>query len=124
MKGLVFDTENRMQFKDFSEPLLDSLQKEVGGYIEVVHPKYLPEGFCLVVDDEGRLKGSAVNNIASAIYGTLEHGQPIVGNAVILREGVVDGERDFVSLTDDDEIGLMLLLFGLGISILDKGEDE
>lgn len=124
MKGLVFDTENRMQFKDFSEPLLDSLQKEVGGYIEVVHPKYLPEGFCLVVDDEGRLKGSAVNNIASAIYGTLEHGQPIVGNAVILREGVVDGERDFVSLTDDDEIGLMLLLFGLGISILDKGDDE
>lgn len=124
MKGLVFDTENRMQFKDFSEPLLDSLQKEVGGYIEVVHPKYLPEGFCLVVDDEGRLKGSAVNNVASAIYGTLEHGQPIVGNAVILREGVVDGERDFVSLTDDDEIGLMLLLFALGISILDKGEDE
>ncbi len=124
MKGLVFDTENRMQFKDFSEPLLDSLQKEVGGYIEVVHPKYLPEGFCLVVDDEGRLKGSAVNNIASAIYGTLEHGQPIVGNAVILREGVVDGERDFVSLTDDDEIGLMLLLFGLGIRILDKGDDE
>ena len=31
MKGLVFDTENRMQFKDFGEPLLDSLQKEVGG---------------------------------------------------------------------------------------------
>lgn len=124
MKGLVFDTENRMQFKDFGEPLLDSLQKEVGGYIEVVHPKYLPEGFCLVVDDEGLLKGSAINNIASAIYGTLEHGQPIVGNAVILREGVVDGERDFVSLTDDDEIGLRLLLFGLGISILDKGEDE
>lgn len=29
MKGLVFDTENRMQFKDFSEPLLDNLQKEV-----------------------------------------------------------------------------------------------
>ena len=37
MKGLVFDTENRMQFKDFSEPLLDNLQKEVGGCIEVVH---------------------------------------------------------------------------------------
>lgn len=34
MKGLVFDTENRIQFKDFSEPLLDSLQKEVSGYIE------------------------------------------------------------------------------------------
>ena len=29
MKGLVFDTENQMQFKDFGEPLLDNLQKEV-----------------------------------------------------------------------------------------------
>lgn len=47
MKGLVFDTENQMQFKDFGEPLLDNLQKEVGGCIEVVHPKYLPEGLCM-----------------------------------------------------------------------------
>lgn len=31
MKGLVFDTENRLRLKDFGEPLLDSLQKEVGG---------------------------------------------------------------------------------------------
>lgn len=124
MKGLVFDTENRIQFKDFSEPLLDSLQKEVSGYIEVVHPKYLPEGLCMVVDDEGRLKGSAINNIASVLYGTPEHGQPIVGNAVILREGFVAGERDFVSLTEDDETGLMLLLFALGISIKDESEAE
>lgn len=43
MKGLVFDTENQMQFKDFGEPLLDNLQKEVGGCIEVVHPK--PDSF-------------------------------------------------------------------------------
>lgn len=64
MKGLVFDTENQMQFKDFGEPLLDNLQKEVGGCIEVVHPKYLPEGLCMVIDDEGLLKGYAINNIA------------------------------------------------------------
>lgn len=31
MKGLAINTENQMQFKDFGEPLLDSLQKEVGG---------------------------------------------------------------------------------------------
>lgn len=124
MKGLVFDTENRLRLEDFGEPLLDSLQKEVGGYIEVVHPKYLPEGFCMVVDDEGRLKGSAINSIASVLYGTPEHGQPIVGNAVILREGFVDGERDFVGLNDDDETGLILLLFALGISIKEESEAE
>lgn len=124
MKGLVFDTENRMQFKDFDEPLLDSLQKEVGGYIEVVHPKYLPEGLCMVVDDEGLLKGFSVNKIASVLYGTLEHGQPIVGNAVILREGFVDGERDFMSLDDDDEVGLLFLLDLLGIGVKINVVDE
>lgn len=35
MKGLAINTENQMQFKDFGEPLLDNLQKEVGGCIEV-----------------------------------------------------------------------------------------
>lgn len=124
MKGLTLDTENRMQFKDFGESLLDSLQKEVGGYIEVVHPKYLPEGLCMVVDDEGRLKGSAVNNIASVLYGTPEHGQPIVGNAVILREGFVAGELGFMSLDDGDEVGLMLLFSALGICIKNESEAE
>lgn len=124
MKGLAINTENRMQFKDFSEPLLDSLQKEVGGYIEVVHPKYLPEGLCMVVDDEGRLKGSAVNNIASVLYGTPEHGQPIVGNAVILREGFVAGELDFMSLDDGDEVGLILLFSMLGICIKNESKAE
>lgn len=65
MKGLAINTENQMQFKDFGEPLLDNLQKEVGGCIEVVHPKYLPEGLCMVIDDEGLLKGYAINSIAS-----------------------------------------------------------
>lgn len=124
MKGLAINTENQMQFKNFSEPLLDSLQKEVGGYIEVVHPKYLPEGLCMVVDDEGRLKGSAVNNIASVLYGTPEHGQPIVGNAVILREGFVAGELDFMSLDDGDEVSLMLLFSTLGICIKNESETE
>lgn len=122
MKGLVFDTENQMQFKDFGEPLLDNLQKEVGGCIEVVHPKYLPEGLCMVIDDEGLLKGYAINSIASVLYGTPEHGQPIVGTAVILREGFVAGELDFMSLDDGDEVGLMLLFSALGISIKDESE--
>lgn len=69
-------------------------------------------------------KGSAINNIASVIYGTPEHGQPIAGNAVILREGFVAGERDFVGLTEDDETGLILMLFALGISIKDESEAE
>lgn len=102
MKGLAINTENLMRFKDFKEPALESLQKEVGGCIEVVHPKYLPQGFCMVVNDEGLLMGLPLNRFCSVLYGTPEHGQPIVGNGVILKEGFVDGERDFVEMTEDD----------------------
>lgn len=58
MKGFVISTENKMQFKDFNEPLLLSIGTEICGYSETVHPKYLPEGFCMVVNDEGLLRGS------------------------------------------------------------------
>ena len=124
MKGFVISTENKMQFKDFNEPLLLSIGTEICGYIETVHPKYLPEGLCMVIDDEGLLKGYAINSIASILYGTPEHGQPIVGTAVILREGFVAGELDFMSLDDGDEVGLMLLFSALGISIKNESEAE
>ena len=124
MKGLAITTDNKTQFKDYTTPLLDSIGKEVGGYIEVVHPRYLPSGFCMVVNEEGLLQNLPFNYIASVLYGTQEHGQPIVGNAVILREGFVAGELDFMSLDDGDEVGLMLLFSALGICIKNESEAE
>ena len=47
-----------------------------------------------------------------------------MGNAVILREGFVDGERDFMSLDDDDEVGLLFLLDLLGIGVKINVVDE
>lgn len=63
MKGFVISTENKMQFKDFNEPLLLSIGTEICGYSETVHPKYLPEGFCMVVNDEGLLRGAPAQSL-------------------------------------------------------------
>lgn len=129
MKGLVITTDNKTQFKDYTTPLLDSIGKEVGGYIEVVHPRYLPSGFCMVVNEEGLLQNLPFNYIASVLYGTQEYGQPIVGNAVILREGILtNGERDFVDMTSADRVTLWacLLPFGAAVSdiLFDPPESE
>lgn len=102
MKGYVFNTDAEMYVKDFDAPLYKSLGKEVGGYIEIVHPKGLPEPLCFVCNEEGLLHGLPLNAFASVLYGTLDHGHPIVGNIVIMREGFVDGEPDLVGLTDED----------------------
>lgn len=57
MKGLVITTENKMQVKEFGEPAYETIGKAVGGWIEVVHPKGLPDPFCMVVNEEGLLHG-------------------------------------------------------------------
>ena len=102
MKGIVVTTSNTMYIKDFGEPLYKSLGKEVGGYIEVVHPRRLEAApFVMIVNEEGRLEGLPLNTLGSFLYGAPIHGEPIVGNIIILQEGFVNGEWDIIGLDDD-----------------------
>ena len=52
----------------------------------------------MLVDAEGIIKGLSFNAVASGFYGTDEHGQPIVGDAILclaLGEGITGlGDRD------------------------------
>ena len=102
MKGIVVTTSNTMYIKDFGEPLYKSLGKEVGGYIEVVHPRRLEAApFVMIVNEEGRLEGLPLNTLGSFLYGAPIHGEPIVGSIIILQEGFVNRERDIIGLDDD-----------------------
>lgn len=53
-------------------------------WIEIVRPKGFD--FVLVVDEEGLMRPDKINPIASYIYGTMYHGKPIVGDALICME--------------------------------------
>lgn len=101
MKGVVVTTINTMYVKDFGEPLYKSLGEEVGGRIEVVHPRELKAPLTMIVNEEGRLEGLPQNAFGSFLYGTPIHGEPIVGNIIILQEGFVNGEWDIIGLDDD-----------------------
>lgn len=105
MRGVVFTTDNQMYVKDFGRPLYETVGKEVDGWIEVVHPvglKRAPSKLCFVCNEEGLLRNLPLNAFGSVLYGTQRHGHPIVGNIVFMREGIVNGEPDFVELTDAD----------------------
>lgn len=81
----------------------ETIGKAVGGYIEVVHPKGLPDPYCMIVNEEGLLQNLPWNLFGSFLYGTIYHGNPIVGDIVILKEGfTTPGERDFIGLDEDD----------------------
>lgn len=102
MQGLVITTGNLMRMEEYTNPLHESIGKTVGGWIEIVHPKLLPAPYCMIVNEEGLLLDLSLNQLGSALYESFRHGNPIVGNIVLCKEGFVDGERDIIGLDDDD----------------------
>lgn len=102
MKGVVVTTDLDIRVEDFADPLYKTVGVAVDGYIEHVRPMRLKEPFCMVVNDEGQLRGLSRNLVGSFLYGTDLHGEPVVGNIVIMKDGYRNGEHDIVGLTDEE----------------------
>ena len=102
MNGIVIKTDMSVSVREFGEPLYKSVGEAVGGFVEHVIPRYLMNPFCMMVNEEGLLRGLPVNPYGCIFYGSHIHGIPIVGDVVIMKDGMVNGERDIVGLTDDD----------------------
>lgn len=85
-------------------PLLGALQKEVGGWIELVHPRafhndeYL-QGKVMVVDEEGICKRKKPNRIGTDLYG---NHSTIVGDVLILKDIFTEEGIDVGGLADDE----------------------
>lgn len=80
MKVIKIHTDGVCSIKDI-ENTLETLQQEVGGYIETLT---LAADCCMIVDEEGRLKDKPLNEKASRL------GLPIVGDVLLVG---VDGDE-------------------------------
>lgn len=70
--------------------VLEDLQKQVGGYIEVVKGALVDDGFgriLMIVDEEGKLKGYEETMYAPSLADML------CGPIIFLQENEVDGEE-------------------------------
>ena len=63
MKILIVEPRQRPRRADIPHTL-DEMQRLVGGYIQAVY--WFPDPVALVCDDEGKLKGSELNQIGRA----------------------------------------------------------
>lgn len=90
-------------------PLLSFCYREIGcDCIEIVRPDILKEPYVMVVDEEGLLKEEPrLNCIASFLYGTQNHGQPIVGKALIMKEVATADGVDLTWLDYDEAWAIM-----------------
>lgn len=109
MKGILITTDGKVSVEEYDDPLYKTVGEAVGGYIEVVHPRGLRRPYLMIVNEDGLNLGLPVNTIGSLLYGTQEHGHPIVGNAVVMKEGKRLGEPDIVGITLDDNVLVDLL---------------
>lgn len=100
MKGIVITTGNELCVQDFGEPLYQTIGKVVGGYIEIVHPKLLPEPYCMIVNEEGLLENLPANPMGCYLYQWHIIGCPIVGNLVIMKTGMTQDGMDLVGLSE------------------------
>lgn len=87
----------------------DFWRKQIGcRMIEIVQPVGLPEDYCLIADEEGLFRDPLVlSPIASILYGVKEHGNPIVGNALIAKNVFEPDGIDTVPL-DESDIGMLV----------------
>ena len=83
---------------------LEQARKLIGcEWIGTVYPRGLKAPYLMIVDEEGLLKANLMNPIGSVLYGAHEHGNLIVGDAVIAKTVFDDyGECDLAWLTDEE----------------------
>lgn len=102
-KALLITTAGQIRTVELGEPLHRSLGALVGGWIEHVNPVGLQKPYCMFVNEDYIAEGLPINVIGSFLYGTQEHGHPICGNIVIMKDGIdEEGEWDVVGLTDQE----------------------
>lgn len=110
MKAVTITTDNVVSIVNVESngsPLYQQMHEAVGGYYENVYPRGLDEDYVMVVNEEGLLMDLPLNSIASYLYGTFQHGQPIVGNVIILKSGYFKGEPDVVGMSDEEATKLV-----------------
>jgi len=113
MKGIKIPAVGAIETIEIDSPMYKSLQTVVGGYVEVVRPRGLPQPYCVIVDEEGLLKKKPINQVGSYLYETHIHGQSIVGDIVIVKEEDTHEGRDTVGLSDSEIDEVMSLVVAI-----------
>ena len=91
---------------DPQEELFDIARGVIGcDWIELVEPESLAEnGYVMLIDEEGKLRSDqpSINCIASDLYGSDRHGDPIVGSAVIVHAN--EESLELMTNTEADQL--------------------
>lgn len=110
MKAIIITADGKISQCDVEkngEPLYQLVRDTIGGYMEHIYFRGLP-GFVGTVDEEGKLKNKPVNLLATRLYkNPLDF---LVGDVIILKYGIFEGDSDIVGIPDEEANRLMNLI--------------
>ena len=117
MKTVKVTTDNKVSIIDVDFYDFRSIQQAVGGHFETVRTQLMADYFrdpCVImlVDEEGLIKGLPEKALGCALYRTVRHGCPIVGDLIFAR---VDGE-DIIAPENVEALKDRLLHTFIGLS--------
>ena len=115
-KTVKVTTDNKISLIDVDFSNFKSIQQMIGGHLETVRTQPMVDYFkdasvIILVDEEGIIKGLPVNALGCALYGTPQHGNPIVGDLIFAR---VRGE-DIMAPDDPEALKDRLLHTFIGL---------
>lgn len=120
MKIIKINVQNEISIYEYPKTKVkEELQKLIGNGCDIyehVMPKRLyknlgcraevtnipGEAVALLVDGEGGLKKNSVNTVASYLYETDEHGNPIMGDILIVGKKWTDSGVSFCGIADTE----------------------
>lgn len=86
MKAVRITTDSCIDYVNLKAPIHKSAGEIVGGLVEHVRPRYLQKPYCMLCNECGLIDQLPLNPIASLLYGYQDHGHPIAGNVLIIKE--------------------------------------
>ncbi len=92
--------------------------------VEIVNARNLESPYCIVVDEEGLIKSHPMYNIiASHMYGACEHGQALVGNAIIMKNEQRYVGIETVWLSSEEADAMMLEIHKRILAVVNDTND-
>lgn len=98
MKAVLITSNDLIATVDVSKPLHKSVGELVGGFIEVVRPINMNRPYVMICNEDYCALELPFNYMGSYFYGTKDHGHPVLGNIVIMKE---QGE-DLIGLSNEE----------------------
>ena len=103
MKGILITTNDEVSIVDVETPLHVGINQILKSDIfELVHPMHLPQKTAMLVDEDGLFRKLPINQYGCFLYGTIQHGHPIVGDILLMKEGWTPDGPDLVDYPEDE----------------------